>query len=95
MKKVKELNIEEIEKLKQEIKVLKQQLEEKEQVLEEYKRQLFLGGVSTRYLFKDKQPQIGDYISMYWADGSDCECVYNGLDKRIKPLPIGWYHVYL
>ena len=52
-----------------------------------------LNNVSTRYLFKDKKPKIGDYISMYWEDGSDCECIYNGLDESVKPLPIGWYYV--
>lgn len=49
--------------------------------------------VSRRYSFAEKEPNIGDYISLVWEDGSDCECKYNGLDRSILPLPTHWYYV--
>ena len=61
----------------------------------EYDRaeQLKLCEVSNRFKFKDIKPPLGSYISLVWEDGSDCECIYNGLDKSIKPLPKEWYYV--
>ncbi len=49
--------------------------------------------VGKRYSFKERTPKIGDYISMFWTDGSDCECIFTGLDENITPLPDGWYYV--
>lgn len=49
--------------------------------------------VSRRYSFAEKEPNVGDYISLVWEDGSDCECAYNGLDRSILPLPAHWYYV--
>lgn len=46
-----------------------------------------------RYSFKERTPKIGDYISMFWNDGSDCECIFTGIDENTTPLPDGWYHV--
>ena len=45
------------------------------------------------FLFSDKEPEIGAHISLVWEDGSDCECVYEELDKSILPLPTHWYYV--
>lgn len=45
----------------------------------------------TKWKFSEIEPIKGTYISMVWEDGSDCECIYNGLDLSIKPLPIYWY----
>ncbi len=43
--------------------------------------------------FNDCEPFIGMSISMVWEDGSTCECVYNGLNKEITPLPTHWYPI--
>ena len=45
------------------------------------------------YKFTEKEPEIGAYICLRWEDGSECECVYNGLDKNILPLPTHWFYV--
>ena len=45
------------------------------------------------FSFDEREPEIGAYISLVWEDGSDCECIYNGLDKSILPLPTHWYYV--
>lgn len=45
------------------------------------------------FSFDEREPKIGDYVSLVWEDGSDCECTYNGLDKSILPLPTHWYYV--
>ncbi len=47
----------------------------------------------SRFSFKEREPEINTYISLVWEDGSDCECVYTGLDKSILPLPTHWYYV--
>lgn len=44
-----------------------------------------------RWKFSDVEPRLGTYISMVWEDGSDIECIYEGLDLAITPLPIYWY----
>ena len=49
--------------------------------------------VISRFSFDECEPEIGTYVSLVWEDGSDCECVYNGLDKSILPLPTHWYYV--
>ncbi len=49
--------------------------------------------VISRFSFDEREPEMGDYISLVWEDGSDCECTYNGLDKSIIPLPTHWYYV--
>ena len=43
--------------------------------------------------FDDREPEIGRYISLIWENGSDCDCVYNGLDKSITPLPTHWRYI--
>lgn len=43
--------------------------------------------------FEDHEPEMNSYIGLVWEDGSDCECVYTGLDKTIIPLPTHWYYV--
>lgn len=45
------------------------------------------------YSFDEREPEIGAYVSLVWEDGSDCECIYDGLDKSILPLPTHWYYV--
>lgn len=45
------------------------------------------------FLFDEVEPEIGAYISLIWEDGSDCECIYSGLDRLILPLPKYWYYV--
>lgn len=55
--------------------------------------QLNIGAVISRFSFEEREPEIGTYISLVWEDGSDCECIYNGLDKSILPLPTHWYYV--
>ncbi len=57
------------------------------------KKQCDIHVVGKRYSFKERTPKIGDYISMFWTDGSDCECIFTGLDENITPLPDGWYYV--
>ena len=52
-----------------------------------------ISNVRQCFSFKEKEPKLGDYISLVWEDGSDCECIYNGLDKTLLPLPIHWYYV--
>lgn len=52
-----------------------------------------LGVVISRFSLDEREPEIGAYISLVWEDGSDCECVYNGLDKSILPIPTHWYYV--
>lgn len=54
---------------------------------------LHKGVVISRFSFDECEPEIGTYVSLVWEDGSDCECVYNGLDKSILPLPTHWYYV--
>ena len=49
--------------------------------------------VISRFSFEEREPEQGVYISLVWEDGSDCECVYCGLDKSILPLPTHWYYV--
>jgi len=49
--------------------------------------------VTNRFSFDEREPEIGAYVSLVWEDGSDCECIYNGLDKSILPLPTHWYYV--
>lgn len=44
-----------------------------------------------KWKFSDVEPRLGTYISMVWEDGSDIECIYEGLDLAITPLPIYWY----
>lgn len=51
------------------------------------------GSVKQRFSFKEREPEMNDYISLVWEDGSDCECIYTGLDKTILPLPTHWYYV--
>ena len=51
-----------------------------------------LGAVISRFSFEEREPEIGAYISLVWEDGSDCECVYNVLDKSILPIPTHWYY---
>ena len=43
--------------------------------------------------FSEREPEEGAYVSLVWEDGSDCECVYRGLDRSIEPLPTHWYYV--
>lgn len=45
------------------------------------------------FSFDECEPSMGAYISMVWEDGSDCECIYFGLNEKIKPLPTHWYPV--
>lgn len=47
----------------------------------------------SRFSFAERDPEIGAYISLVWEDGSNFECIYNGLDKSIVPLPTHWYYV--
>lgn len=54
---------------------------------------LISNNVEKHYSFDEREPNIGDYISLVWEDGSDCEGIYNGLDKSILPLPTHWYYV--
>jgi hypothetical protein len=49
--------------------------------------------VISRFSFEEREPKKGAYISLVWEDGSDCECIYDGLDKSILPLPTHWYYV--
>lgn len=49
--------------------------------------------VIIRFSFEEREPEQGSYISLVWEDGSDCECIYDGLDKSILPLPTHWYYV--
>lgn len=49
--------------------------------------------VISRFSFDEREPEIGAYVSLVWEDGSDCECIYDGLDKSILPLPTHWYYV--
>jgi hypothetical protein len=49
--------------------------------------------VISRFSFDKREPEIGAHISLVWENGSDCECIYNGLDKSILPLPTHWYYV--
>jgi hypothetical protein len=49
--------------------------------------------VISRFSFSEREPEIGAYVSLVWEDGSDCECIYDGLDKSILPLPTHWYYV--
>ena len=46
-----------------------------------------------RFSFDEREPEMNAYISLVWEDGSDCECIYTGLDKTILPLPTHWYYV--
>ena len=46
--------------------------------------------INNTYMFTRKSPKKGDFIIMFWEDGSECECVFEGLDKNIKPLPTRW-----
>ena len=66
---------------------------ENENLNEPQKPQLNIGAVISRFSFDEHEPEIGAYISLVWEDGSDCECIYNGLDKSILPLPTHWYYV--
>lgn len=50
-------------------------------------------GVISRFSFDEREPEIGAYVSLVWEDGSDCECIYDSLDKSILPLPTHWYYV--
>lgn len=43
--------------------------------------------------FSEQEPQIGDYVCIIWADGSECECTYDGLDETLEPLPTHWFYV--
>ena len=43
-----------------------------------------------KILFEDKEPSEWEYVCLFWEDGSECECIYNGLDKSILPLPTHW-----
>lgn len=45
------------------------------------------------FSFDECEPAIGALISMVWEDGSDCECMYFGLNEKIIPLPTHWYPV--
>lgn len=48
----------------------------------------------TNYIsFEEQEPEMNAHISLVWEDGSDCECIYVGLDKTILPLPTHWYYV--
>jgi len=49
--------------------------------------------VRQRFTFEEREPKMNAYISLVWEDGSDCECIYTGLDKTILPLPTHWYYV--
>ena len=60
---------------------------------EELNQPSCLGAVISRFSFDEREPEMGAYISLVWEDGSDCECIYNGLDKSILPLPTHWYYV--
>jgi hypothetical protein len=66
----------------------------KEQNLENSTKQaLTIPVVRQRFSFDEQEPEINAYVSLVWEDGSDCECIYTGLDKRILPLPTHWYYV--
>jgi hypothetical protein len=45
------------------------------------------------YSFTEREPKLQSHVSLVWENGSDCECIYVGLDKTILPLPISWYYV--
>ena len=53
----------------------------------------FIVDVRQRFSFDEREPEMNAYISLVWEDGSDCECIYTGLDKTILPLPTHWYYV--
>lgn len=53
----------------------------------------FIADVRQRFSFDEREPEMNAYISLVWEDGSDCECIYTGLDKTILPLPTHWYYV--
>ena len=55
--------------------------------------QLNIADVRQRFTFDEREPEMNAYISLVWEDGSDCECIYTGLDKTILPLPTHWYYV--
>ena len=42
---------------------------------------------NNKYTFNEKEPEPGAYICIYWKDGSECECIYDGLDASLTPLP--------
>ena len=46
-----------------------------------------------RYSILEVIPKQGDYICLYWQDGSECECIWVGLDQTIVPLPTHWSYV--
>lgn len=46
-----------------------------------------------RFSFDEREPEMNECISLVWENGSDCECIYTGLDKTILPLPTHWYYV--
>ena len=44
------------------------------------------------FTFDEREPEIGAYICLCWEHGSECECIFDGLDKTILPLPTHWYY---
>ena len=66
----------------------------KEQNIENSKQQELTIPVARQcFSFDEREPEINTHISIMWEDGSDCECIYTGLDKTILPLPTHWYYV--
>jgi len=47
----------------------------------------------TKFSFSTREPESGARVSLLWRDGSNCECIYTGLDKTILPLPTHWSYV--
>lgn len=64
-----------------------------EKMLQEPQGDGVLPFVRQCFTFEEHEPEINAYISLVWEDGSDCECIYTGLDKTILPLPTHWYYV--
>ncbi len=46
------------------------------------------------FKFSEREPEVSSHIVMFWEDGSECECLYMGLDKTLTPLPTHWYYVH-
>ena len=68
-------------------------MNKEQNINEQQNSQLNIADVRQRFTFDEREPEMNAYISLVWEDGSDCECIYTGLDKTILPLPTHWYYV--
>lgn len=46
-----------------------------------------------KFNFLEKTPKHGDYITLFWADGSECDAVYNEFAGIKEDLPTHWCYV--